>query len=138
MVVVIIVYKLLILILGGCTRTATIEFVQLCRLSMWLVIVLISLAVGVWVKRFLWRSCKNQQKIVTRGLGVIALKHNKLTFELFKALVMTYRLKLARVLNNNFEREAAERIELTLLTLEGSVSYLVYRLWWLMAIVHCG
>ena len=64
------------------------------------------------------------QKIVTRGLGGYCFEHNKLTFELLKALGYDVRLKLARVLNNNFEREAGRTHRVTLLTLEG-VSYLV-------------
>ena len=64
------------------------------------------------------------QKIVTRGLGGYCFEHNKLTFELLKALGYDVQLKLARVLNNNFEREAGRTHRVTLLTLEG-VSYLV-------------
>ena len=64
------------------------------------------------------------QKIVTRGLGGYCFEHNKLTFELLKALGYDVQLTLARVLNNNFEREAGRTHRVTLLTLEG-VSYLV-------------
>ncbi|MGO2353636.1 MAG: arylamine N-acetyltransferase family protein [Marinomonas foliarum] len=64
------------------------------------------------------------QKIVTRGLGGYCFEHNKLTFELLKALGYDVQLKLARVLNNNLEREAGRTHRVTLLTLEG-VSYLV-------------
>ena len=64
------------------------------------------------------------QKIVTRGLGGYCFEHNKLTFELLKALGYDVQLKLARVLNNNFEREAGRTHRVTLLALEG-VSYLV-------------
>ncbi|WP_417559502.1 arylamine N-acetyltransferase family protein [Marinomonas sp.] len=64
------------------------------------------------------------QKIVTRSLGGYCFEHNKLTFELLKALGYDVQLKLARVLNNNFEREAGRTHRVTLLTLEG-VSYLV-------------
>lgn len=64
------------------------------------------------------------QKIVSRGLGGYCFEHNKLTFELLKALGYDVQLKLARVLNNNFEREAGRTHRVTLLTLEG-VSYLV-------------
>lgn len=64
------------------------------------------------------------QKIVTRGLGGYCFEHNKLTFELLKALGYDVQLKLARVLNNNFEREAGRTHRVTLLTFEG-VIYLV-------------
>jgi N-hydroxyarylamine O-acetyltransferase len=64
------------------------------------------------------------QKIVTRGLGGYCFEHNKLTFELLKALGYDVQLKLARVLNNNFEREAGRTHRVTLLTFEG-VQYLV-------------
>lgn len=64
------------------------------------------------------------QKIVTRGLGGYCFEHNKLTYELLKTLGYDVRLKLARVLNNNFEREAGRTHRVTLLTFEG-VIYLV-------------
>jgi len=64
------------------------------------------------------------QKIVTRGLGGYCFEHNKLTFELLKALGYDVQLKLARVLNNNVEREAARTHRVTLLTFEG-ISYLI-------------
>ncbi|NLQ17299.1 arylamine N-acetyltransferase [Marinomonas sp. M1K-6] len=64
------------------------------------------------------------EKIVTRGLGGYCFEHNKLTFELLKALGYDVQLKLARVLNNNLEREAGRTHRVTLLTFEG-VSYLV-------------
>ncbi|WP_137169024.1 arylamine N-acetyltransferase [Marinomonas sp. FW-1] len=64
------------------------------------------------------------EKIVTRGMGGYCFEHNKLTFELLKALGYDVQLKLARVLNNNVEREAGRTHRVTLLTLEG-VSYLV-------------
>ncbi|WP_421848191.1 arylamine N-acetyltransferase family protein [Marinomonas sp.] len=64
------------------------------------------------------------QKIVTRGLGGYCFEHNKLTFELLKALGYDVQLKLARVLNNNVEREAGRTHRVTLLTFEG-VIYLV-------------
>ena len=64
------------------------------------------------------------QKIVTRGLGGYCFEHNKLTFELLKALGYDVQMTLARVLNNNFEREAGRTHRVTLLTLEG-IRYLV-------------
>ncbi|RBP81220.1 arylamine N-acetyltransferase [Marinomonas rhizomae] len=64
------------------------------------------------------------QKIVTRGLGGYCFEHNKLTFELLKALGYDVQLKLARVLNNNLEREAGRTHRVTLLSFEG-VGYLV-------------
>lgn len=64
------------------------------------------------------------EKIVTCGMGGYCFEHNKLTYELLKALGYDVQLKLARVLNNNLEREAGRTHRVTLLTLEG-VSYLV-------------
>lgn len=64
------------------------------------------------------------EKIVTRGMGGYCFEHNKLTYELLKALGYDVHLKLARVLNNNVEREVGRTHRVTLLTLEG-VSYLV-------------
>lgn len=64
------------------------------------------------------------EKIVTRGMGGYCFEHNKLTYELLKELGYDVQLKLARVLNNNLEREAGRTHRVTLLTLEG-VSYLV-------------
>lgn len=64
------------------------------------------------------------QKIVTRGLGGYCFEHNKLTFELLKALGYDVQMTLARVLNNNFDREAGRTHRVTLLTLEG-IRYLV-------------
>lgn len=64
------------------------------------------------------------QKIVSRGLGGYCFEHNKLTFELLTALGYDVTLKLARVLNNNLEREAGRTHRVTLVRLDG-VSYLV-------------
>lgn len=64
------------------------------------------------------------QKIVTRGLGGYCFEHNKLTFELLNALGYDVQLKLARVLNNNVDREVGRTHRVTLLTIEG-LRYLV-------------
>lgn len=64
------------------------------------------------------------EKIVTRRFGGYCFEHNKLTFELLSALGFDVQLKLARVLNNNFDRAAGRSHRVTLVTLDGEV-YLV-------------
>lgn len=64
------------------------------------------------------------EKIVTRGLGGYCFEHNKLTFELLKALGYDVQLKLARVLNNNLERAVGRTHRVTLLTLNNEM-YLI-------------
>ncbi|MBJ7539421.1 arylamine N-acetyltransferase family protein [Marinomonas transparens] len=59
------------------------------------------------------------QKIVTRGLGGYCFEHNKLTFELLKALGYDVQLKMARVLNNNLDRKAGRTHRITLVTIDG-------------------
>jgi N-hydroxyarylamine O-acetyltransferase len=64
------------------------------------------------------------EKIVAQRLGGYCFEHNKLTYELLKSLGFNVQLKLARVLNNNFEREAARTHRVTLVTIDGD-TYLV-------------
>lgn len=64
------------------------------------------------------------EKIVTRRFGGYCFEHNKLTFELLKALGYEVEYKLARVLNNNLDRAAGRTHRVTLLTLDGQV-YLI-------------
>lgn len=63
------------------------------------------------------------QKLVTHGFGGYCFEHNKLTFELLKALGGDVKLTLARVLNNQ-DIKAPRTHRITLITLEDN-TYLV-------------
>lgn len=63
------------------------------------------------------------KKIVERGLGGYCFEHNKLTFELLKALGYDVKLVMARVLNNQ-EKDVPRTHRLTLLDHQGS-KYLI-------------
>lgn len=63
------------------------------------------------------------KKIVERGLGGYCFEHNKLTFELLKALGYDVKLVMARVLNNK-EHDVPRTHRLTLLNHQGN-QYLV-------------
>ena len=63
------------------------------------------------------------QKIVERGLGGYCFEHNKLSFELLKALGYDVQLVMARVLNNQ-DHDVPRTHRVTLLTLDD-VAYLI-------------